>query len=66
VSSIKDELNGRRQKVMLTEAGYTKLRELMQKPDEAIDPLACFSEDEKAELDRLLRKLHRHLKACGL
>lgn len=66
VRSEKDETNGRRQKVTLTQAGRDKLAELKSSPGEEVDPLACFTEEEKAELERLLKKLHRHLKACGL
>lgn len=66
VCSEKDEGNGRRQKVMLTQAGCEKAAELAKMPGEAIDPLACFTEEEKAEFERLLVKLHRHLKDSGL
>jgi DNA-binding MarR family transcriptional regulator len=66
VQSEKDETNGRRQKVTLTQAGREKAEELANIPEDAIDPLACYSKEEKAEFERLLIKLHRHLKACGL
>ena len=51
---------------MLTEKGYEKVAELAQKPGEDIDPLACFTNTEKAEFEKLLVKLHRYLKANGL
>lgn len=66
ITSEKDDTNGRRQKVMLTPCGRNKLDELAKLPVEAIDPMACFTDTEKAEFERLLKKLHRHLKACGL
>jgi DNA-binding MarR family transcriptional regulator len=66
VASSKDDMNGRRQKVTLTESGREKLRELADIPAQTVDPLSCFSSEEKAEFDRLLKKLHRHLTACGL
>lgn len=66
ISSEKDPANGRRQRVKLTPPGRDKLAELRGKPVETIDPLACFNDSEKAEFERLLTKLHRHLKACGL
>ena len=66
VYSAKDEDNGRRQRVMLTQKGYEKVAELAQRPGEDIDPLACFTNTEKAEFEKLLVKLHRYLKANGL
>ena len=66
VYSAKDEDNGRRQRVMLTQKGYEKVAELAQRPGEDIDPLACFTNTEKAEFEKLLLKLHRYLKANGL
>jgi DNA-binding MarR family transcriptional regulator len=66
IQSEKDEENGRRKKVTLTPCGREKLAALALLPQESIDPLACFTDGEKAEFDRLLKKLHGHLKACGL
>lgn len=66
ISSEKDPENGRRQRVKLTPPGMEKLAELRGRPAESINPLACFNDSEKAEFERLLKKLHRHLKACGL
>ena len=66
VYSAKDEDNGRRQRVMLTKAGCEKVAELAQRPGEDIDPLACFTQKERAEFESLLVKLHMYLKANGL
>jgi DNA-binding MarR family transcriptional regulator len=52
--------------VIITAAGRAKLREVnaqvWQPVAEQMDPLGCFGEEEKAELDRLLRKLNAHLR----
>ncbi len=66
VRSEKDPANGRRQLVMLTEAGRQKVAELAGRPQETIDPLACLTAGEQAELERLLKKVQHHLKSCGL
>jgi DNA-binding MarR family transcriptional regulator len=66
VASEKDRANGRRRVVTITESGKEKLRELQGKPKETIDPLVCFTTKERTEFDRLLIKLQKHLKACGL
>lgn len=66
VDTAKDETNGRRQKVWLTEAGRDKLAEMGKRSPDQFDPLSCFTPEEKAQLDRLLKKLHRHLKANNL
>jgi DNA-binding MarR family transcriptional regulator len=66
IRSKRDETNGRMQIVTLSEAGREKLKELERMPKEAIDPLGCFTAKERTEFDRLLRKLQKHLKACGL
>ena len=56
----------RQKRVIITAAGRAKLREVnaqvWQPVAEQMDPLGCFGEEEKAELDRLLRKLNAHLR----
>ncbi len=66
VTSEADISDGRQRIVRLTKAGKEKLKGLENMPEEAIDPLACFTEEERNELERLLRKLQEHFKACGL
>ena len=60
------DIYDRRQiRVIITDKGRAKLAEI-ELPWEQIvssfDPLACFSEQEVAELDQLLVKLNNHLK----
>jgi DNA-binding MarR family transcriptional regulator len=66
VSSEPDVIDKRQRVVRLKDAGREKLKELQSRPEEPIDPLACFSKDEREEFDRLLIKLHGYFKACGL
>ena len=61
-----DQGDRRRKRVTITPAGRTKLREVdvqvWQPIAEQMDPLGCFDEDERVEMDRLLRKLNAHLR----
>ncbi|MBN1875555.1 MAG: winged helix-turn-helix transcriptional regulator [Anaerolineae bacterium] len=60
----KDPQNRKYVRIMITEAGKEKLAELQTSPwaNPPFDPLACFTEEEVQELERLLNKLNRHLK----
>jgi len=66
VTSETDSIDGRQRIVRLTEAGREKLKELEGMPEEPVDPLACFTEGEREEFERLLIKLHGHFEALGL
>jgi DNA-binding MarR family transcriptional regulator len=56
----------RQKRVTITPAGRAKLREVnarvWQPVAGQIDPLGCFDQEEKAELERLLSKLNAHLR----
>lgn len=63
----KDATNGKQVKVTLTDAGLRKLNtvdeSLHASKQDDFNPLACFSDHEKEELDALLSKLWHHLKS---
>jgi DNA-binding MarR family transcriptional regulator len=64
VTRQKDTENQKYVRVRITDRGRKKFAEVRHHVDAAIssfDPLACFSEKEKEELEKLLTKLNRHL-----
>lgn len=65
VETRKDPGNRKYQQIFLTESGMEKLDEINQaehlQSGKLFDPLACFSNEEQAEFDRLLMKLNQHL-----
>jgi DNA-binding MarR family transcriptional regulator len=69
VESKKDPANRKFQQIFLTSKGQHKLEEINTseklQQNHLFDPLACFSEEEKTEFDRLLRKLNQHLMLIG-
>lgn len=62
----KDPENARQIRVLITEKGREKLQKVEDKQPHdngpGFDPLACFSDEEKAQLDSLLSKLKAHMK----
>jgi len=65
VQKLRDPNNGKRTQILITPQGKDKLGsiEMHFKSDEApFDPLACFDEEEKATFEKLLIKLHQHIK----
>lgn len=62
----KDPENAKQIRVSLTDKGRDKLlsvdKDTASKESSAFDPLSCFSEDERQQLDILLTKLSEHLK----
>ena len=66
VDRRRDPDDRRRIQITITDRGREKLAEIYKSAWEplasAFDPLACFEEEELAELDRLLTKLHVHLR----
>lgn len=66
VTSETDAADARQRIVRLTKAGKEKLKELEEKPEDAFDPLACFTEEEREEFERLLKKMQEHFKAYGM
>ena len=65
VERRQDEEDRRQKRVILTAGGRAKLAEVRTHvwgPVAAsFDPLGCFDEEERRELDRLLAKLGKHL-----
>jgi DNA-binding MarR family transcriptional regulator len=64
VAKEKDPVNSKQIKVFLTPEGRQKLASLENRakpPEREIDPLDCFSDDEKQLFDQLLNKLGRHM-----
>lgn len=64
VAKEKDPVNSKQIKVFLTPEGRQKLASLENRakpPEKEIDPLDCFSDDEKQLFDQLLNKLGRHM-----
>ena len=63
----KDSENGKQIKITLTDNGRKKLADLKEalqnSPYSTSNPVECFSEDEKQQLDQLLDKLWKHIKA---
>ena len=61
-----DPGDSRRIRVTLETAGRAKMVEIFRKQtdvqSESFDPLSCFTDEEKEQLDRLLTKLNQHLK----
>lgn len=59
----RDSENAKQIKIFITTAGREKLNTI-QWDDEInhFDPLSCFTEEEKSQLDLLLNKLAEHLK----
>lgn len=66
VSRQTDPENARQIRVLITEKGREKLQTVddrqPQDADSGFDPLACFSDEEKSQLDYLLNKLRSHMK----
>jgi DNA-binding MarR family transcriptional regulator len=64
VQREKDEHNRKFVRISITETGRQKLEELQSSPwaNPPFDPLACLSEEEAQELERLLDKLNQHFK----
>ena len=60
----KDKQNRKFVRISITEAGRQKLEELQNSAwaNPTFDPLACLSEEETQELERLLDKLNEHFK----
>jgi DNA-binding MarR family transcriptional regulator len=67
VAREKDAQNRKYVRLRITEAGKEKLAELAQSlvSETLFDPLACFSEEEVKELERLFGKLSKHFKKIG-
>ncbi len=66
VERARDRENGKRVRISLTDHGREKLEEVRadpERPENRFDPVACFSAEEKAQLDALLTKLAKHLEA---
>jgi DNA-binding MarR family transcriptional regulator len=65
VETRKDPGNRKFQQIVLTERGLDKLNEINQaehlQSDKLFDPLACFSDEEQVEFERLIMKLNQHL-----
>jgi DNA-binding MarR family transcriptional regulator len=65
VTRRKDAENAKQVKVSLTDKGREKLqtvdKDAASKESSAFDPLGCFTEDERKQLDILLTKLSEHL-----
>ncbi len=65
VTRQKDSENAKQVKVSLTDKGREKLQtvdeDAASKVSSAFDPLSCFTEDERKQLDMLLTKLGEHL-----
>ena len=65
VERQRDAGDRRRKRVLLTAQGKKKLTEIQgsfwQAVESSLDPLACFSQEEREELDRLLKVLNKHL-----
>ena len=65
VTRQKDSENAKQIKVSLTDKGREKLqsvdKDAAPKASSAFDPLSCFTEDERKQLDMLLTKLSEHL-----
>lgn len=60
----RDPDNGKRQRIYITDAGRQKKEEIAsdpEKPENAFDPEACFTEEEREIFIRLLDKLEKHL-----
>lgn len=66
VSRQKDPDNARQIKVLITEKGREKLQTVdRSEPHDSsseFDPLGCFSDEEKNQLDALLNKLRTHMR----
>ncbi len=64
VAREKEAQNRKYVRIRITEAGKEKLAELAQSlvSENLFDPLACFSEAEVKELERLIDKLNNHFK----
>jgi DNA-binding MarR family transcriptional regulator len=66
VSRRRDPDNGKRVRVALTAAGRQKLEAVDNAPlieqKAAVEPLACFSDEEKDQFEALLGRLNKHLK----
>jgi DNA-binding MarR family transcriptional regulator len=69
VERQQDEEDRRQKRVLLTAEGRAKLEEVrahVWRPVRAsFDPLGCFDEAERRELDRLLAKLGKHLQQAN-
>jgi DNA-binding MarR family transcriptional regulator len=65
VTRQKDSENAKQVKVSLTDKGREKLqtvdKDTASKEASAFDPLSCFTEAERKQLDLLLTKLSEHL-----
>jgi DNA-binding MarR family transcriptional regulator len=64
VARRKDTENQKYVRVNITERGKEKLAEIqhhLEITGSSFDPLACFSEEEMGELEKLLTKLNKHL-----
>jgi DNA-binding MarR family transcriptional regulator len=64
LTRARDPDNGKRQRIYITDAGRRKREEIasdQEKPENAFDPEACFSEEERETFILLLNKLEKHL-----
>ncbi|TBL77374.1 MarR family winged helix-turn-helix transcriptional regulator [Paenibacillus thalictri] len=63
VTKSKDAYNGKLVNIAITNEGRDKLASLKEALDavEQFDPMACFTEEESAQLNTLLNKLAGHM-----
>ena len=63
----KDLENGKQIKIILTQEGRDKFnavdKALQTSPNSTYDPLACLTDEEKFQLDRLLNKVWHHIQS---
>ena len=64
ISRERDPQNRKYTRIRITERGREKQTEIEQgNTFQTVDPLACFDAQEGQELDRLLAKLNKHIRA---
>lgn len=63
IISVRDQLNMKKQRVMLTDAGREKVSSLSGfSMEPAFDPMACFTLEERSQFEVLLQKLASHMR----
>jgi DNA-binding MarR family transcriptional regulator len=66
IMSEQEPLNMKKQRIILTDAGWEKLSSISGfSLEPAFDPMACFTPEEQSQFEKLLQKLESHVKTLS-